>query len=547
MRPFEKEEWPIFFGPEQISDEVIARLARQQVVMVHGDSSCGKSSLIRAGVLAQLEQENARSGVRWRTCAMLPRESPLRNLARSLAELDPDRNDRNRVREIRRTLNLGRGAPAALAGVLRRGVDDHICILIDQFEELFLFAKRHGRDEAQLFVDILVGLQADPPPGLYAILAMRSEFLGVCARFKGLAEAVNRTQYLLPQMERPALMRAICEPAPLYDGEVSLELAERLIADAGGGQDQLPLIQHGLMLLWQRKFGQPKTGPAGPGSGAGLGEAPGRYHHERGPARPLGLSDYRESGGLAKLLSNHADQVMHKAAPDAARQKVVEHLYRALTDINAEGHAIRRPQTFAELREVTGADEQTLRDILDPFRAENVSFLRPYGDAPIGPDTLIDISHEALIRCWPKIADAEDGWLRREFRDGLVWKSLLVMAGRNETLSAAATVDRSQWLKTLPSKAWADRYGGGWIQVKGLIERSQTFADQQQEARRREQEVRARLAEDAREGAAALTAKKAELFAAHEGSSRRLRHVAILAVSSAIWAVVATAVAIWRW
>ena len=54
-------------------------------------------------------------------------------------------------------------------------------------------------------------------------------------------------------MERPALRRVIREPATLYNGEVTRELAERLIADAGGGQDQLPLIQHGLMLLWRRK------------------------------------------------------------------------------------------------------------------------------------------------------------------------------------------------------------------------------------------------------------------------------------------------------
>ena len=33
-----------------------------------------------------------------------------------------------------------------------------------------------------------------------------------------------------------------------------------------------------------------------------------------------------------------------------------------------------------------------------------------------GAETLIDISHEALIRCWLKIADDKDGWLQREFR-----------------------------------------------------------------------------------------------------------------------------------
>ena len=81
LRPFEPHEWPIFFGREQMTDEVMARAIRQHLVVVHGDLGCGKSSLVRAGVLAQLEQERARSGIRWRTAAMLPRETPLRRLA----------------------------------------------------------------------------------------------------------------------------------------------------------------------------------------------------------------------------------------------------------------------------------------------------------------------------------------------------------------------------------------------------------------------------------------------------------------------------------
>ena len=331
---------------------------------------------------------------------MLPRLAPLRNLANELA-MDPGRGDRDHVREIRRGLNLGRNAPEALAKLLRCSDDDRVCILIDQFEELFSFARKDGRDEAQQFVNVLVGLQENPPLGLYAILTMRSEFLGVCARFTGLAEAVNRTQYLLPQMERPALMRAIREPAPLYDGEVTRELAERLIAETGGDQDQLPLIQHGLMVLWRHKTGAPPTGMTWLAEAAApfelaevatpwrpqnvLEDAASPFRHEEGthepvsrlahegddaaspsfryeggPAWRLGLEDYRN---LSDLLSNHADRVMAQAAPDPRRQNIVEHLFRALTDINAEGNAVRRPQTLAELMAVTGSDEQTLREM----------------------------------------------------------------------------------------------------------------------------------------------------------------------------------------
>ena len=186
----------------------------------------------------------------------------------------------------------------------------------------------------------------------------------------------------------------------------------------------------------------------------------------RRPGWRLDLDDYR-SGSLAVLLSAHADEEMAAAATDPRRRKIVEHLFRALTDINAEGNAVRRPQTLAELVAVTGSDEQMLRNIIDHFREEGVSFLRPYGNEPIEPKTEIDVSHEALIRCWQQIADKKDGWLQREFEDGLIWKSLRIQARKREILSAAATDDRDAWLRTLPSEDWSDRYEGGWSLVQG--------------------------------------------------------------------------------
>ncbi|MEM7024476.1 MAG: ATP-binding protein [Pseudomonadota bacterium] len=471
LRPFEQHEWPVFFGREAITAEAIRRLLGQNMLVVHGDSGCGKSSLVRAGMLVQLEQRYARGDQHWRTCTMLPREAPLRKLATALAKLIEEQPSIGLIREIRRDLNAGRGAAAKLEKLLCPDPGDRLCILVDQFEDLFRFARETSVDEAQLFVDVLVGLldeaerQRDSeaePPRLYVVLTMRSEFLGVCARFKGLAGAVNKTQYLLPQMDRPALLRAIREPAPLYGGLVDVDLAERLITDAGGTQDQLPLIQHGLMLLWRQA----------------TGGDPDKTDWR------LRLEDYHPAGGLAGLLSDHADEVMQQAATDPRRAKNLIHLFRALTDINADGHAIRRPQTLAELVEVAGGDEPRLLDIIDRFRKEGVSFLRPYGDEPIAPSTEIDISHEALIRCWQKLANKKDGWLQREFRDGLIWRTLLVQAESfakdpTSVLSPARTEELDRWIETLPSKTWCQRYGGGWTEVEQLLQASRDSRERQ--------------------------------------------------------------------
>ncbi|HRG71550.1 MAG TPA: hypothetical protein PLH95_07915, partial [Thauera aminoaromatica] len=499
LRPFEQHEWPIFFGRERMTDEIVDRLLGHRLLVVHGDSGCGKSSLVRAGVLPRLEQESARGGVRWRTCTTLPRAAPLWNLARALAALDTPGGDGHglelRTIAFRRALNFGREAPAALAELLGCGPRSQVCILIDQFEELFEHTRRHGAEEATLLAACLVGLLDAPPAGLYAVLTMRSEFLGACSRYEGFAEAVNRTQYLLPRMEHDDLMRAIREPAVLYDGEVTRELAERLIVDGGGGQDQLPLIQHGLMLLHDERARAAGLALAGPTPGA--------------PAWRLGVEHYHAEHGLAGLLSAHADAVQARAEQQCLggeATRVVEDLFRALTDINAEGQAIRRPCPLARLVAVTGAEESVLRCVVDTFRADGVSFLEPYGHEALPADELIDISHEALIRCWRRIAEPREGWLAREFRNGLVWRALLVQADSFErdpgnVLGATTTDERERWLRRR-NAAWAERYGGGWERVQRLIAASvearalraaerEVAEKQRQEARRLRRRSRA--------------------------------------------------------
>jgi hypothetical protein len=447
-------------------------------------------------VLPRLEQDCARGGARWRTCVTTPGDEPITNLATALAGLGGQERFEARKLDIRRILNCGREGAAALADYVCGERQEHVCILIDQFEELFAHARRHGPQQASLLIELLIGLQNLSGPRPSILLTLRSEFLGACAQFEGFAQTVNITQYLLPRMEHADLMRAIREPAALYDGEIATDLAERLVADAGWSQDQLPLIQHGLMVLHR---------DCGPDAGK--------------PWR-LTLERYRGFSRLGLLLSEHADEVMRSAEPPGPPgtegSRVVEDIFRALTDINADGQAIRRPQKLKDLVAVTGADESTVRKVVDAFRAEGVSFLRPYGSEAVALDDYVDISHEALIRCWGQIADKRDGWLIREFKNGLVWRSLLVQTESFErdssnVLSPATTEERKAWLGRR-NAAWSARYGGGWERVLKLMnasvaecerqmredteERSRTERAklQEEQAKLREQELQANLA-----------------------------------------------------
>jgi len=360
LRPFDENEWAIFFGRERMIDDVISRLAGSRLVLIHGVSGSGKSSVVRAGVLPKLALQYSRHATPWLTCATRPSGGPLWNLAAEFARLDGHDGDLERISAIAGRFNARSATLASVAASLDGVGGKSVCILIDQFEELFRYQRETSRDEAELFVDLIVRATADVAApdavDLHIIVTMRSEFLGECSRFAGFAETINRTQYLVPRMDDDGLMRAIGRPALMYNGEFDEELAERLIVSVRGREDELPLLQHGLMLMWEDAKRR-----APPGGRATLD---GRI--------------VDEAGGLGELLSSHADAVMASPAPDERRERTVEGVFRTLTDVNSEGSAIRRPLAFRKLCAVTGATPEELRPILDAFRAPGVSFLTPY-------------------------------------------------------------------------------------------------------------------------------------------------------------------------
>jgi hypothetical protein len=442
LRPFLPRERDIFFGREQMIDQVLVRLNEQHMVVVHGASGCGKSSLIAAGVLPQLARRRARRRLVLKTGTFRPGIQPMQSLVGLLGELCGTEAGPAPIDAVYRAISGGAGV--ARAGVARLAADagvDQLCIVIDQFEELFRFAEDEGYEEAQRFADLLVQLcgggdgeggwwdadgaarPAEPVPAeISFILTMRSEFLGNCSRYPGLAEAINRTQYLLPNMGRDDLIRAIREPAEVFEGNVEHQLAERMADDALREEDSLPLIQHALMQMWLAS----ETGRLG------LAD----YEHAlEGSAQS---DQAKQKGPLGAILAGHADRVLaDTTGGDPATESAVEFIFRALTRKDSESRAIRFPQRFWRLARLSGLGEDGTRAIVDGFRRDTVSFLTPYAamTPAIDGETVIDISHEALIRTWPRMSDKgiDDqarpiGWIEREAQDAMLWRWLAVHA-----------------------------------------------------------------------------------------------------------------------
>ena len=206
---FEPEDRDYFFGREAMVDELIARLAPGELVAVVGASGSGKSSLLRAGVIAA-----ARAGeVAGIADAVLlaPGGSPHLNVEDDPAQL----------------------------------------LVVDQFEELFTLCD--DADRRQAYIDDLLRLRGP------VAIGVRADMYGKLLSHPELARAVAANQLPIGAMSGEELERAVTEPARLAGLRLEPGLVELAVRDVAGEPGALPLLSHALRATWERRDGRTLT------------------------------------------------------------------------------------------------------------------------------------------------------------------------------------------------------------------------------------------------------------------------------------------------
>lgn len=485
LRPFAYQDHEYFFGREDQIFALYRLIDRSRFIAVVGSSGSGKSSLVRAGLLPLLDLETKDAGGRnWLWREMRPGDAPLQRLANLLASLstgdDPAVASGRRERIAMQLQRSSFGISEALSET-SGATGKTLVIVVDQFEELFRYAAAgsartnltaedaRARDEAAQFVQLLLEASRAPLRQISIVLTMRSDFIGDCARFHGLPEAVCAAQFLVPSLTRDQLDEVIRRPIEKAGATIDPELVERLLNDCGTELDQLPVLQHCLSRLWEEAEESPSETASIPSAPSG---APGSC----GAGRHLSLIHYRNIGGFSDALSRHADEILKDLGPRLGL--AVTQAFSALSELDKEGRAIRRALRFSQLVAETGIDEGDIRRVLDRFRADDCSFVVPprFDVKWLEPDTRIDVGHEALLRRWEKVSGhgVELGWLRAEQQAGERYRGLLAIADSGATLPSHLVDERLAWWKARPrTAAWAERYGGGFDRVVRLLETSQ--------------------------------------------------------------------------
>ncbi|NJM24615.1 MAG: hypothetical protein HC859_02880 [Bacteroidia bacterium] len=446
LRPFSVDECHLFFGREGQVDKILLQLSKNRFVAVMGFSGSGKSSLMNCGLVPVLYggfiTEN---GANWNVITARPGASPIANLTDAIVDfmsqtgkINPEDKEIHRA-IVNSVLRSGSYGLLEVARYVQLQTDENILLLIDQFEELFRYQETDGSnpdaaDEAHQYVHLMLTAVNQTKAPIYVAITMRSDFIGNCSAFPGLTQIINQSNYLVPQMTREQKKMVIEGPIAVAGGKIAPRLLRTLLSDIGNDQDQLPILQHAMMRTWDYWL----------------------MNHE--PGEPIDIRHYNAVGKISQALSQHADEAYEELSP---RQKeIAEVLFKSITERTQENRGMRRPTRLGLIAQLADAEEADVIDIVNHFRKPGRSFLMPAYHVSLHSDSMVEISHESLMRIWTRL----DSWVAEEFDSAQMYKRLSEAAAmyqigktglwRPPDLQLALNWQKKQ----RPTREWAQRY-----------------------------------------------------------------------------------------
>ncbi len=351
LAAFQVRDADRFFGRDRVVRELTGLVARRRFAGVFGASGSGKSSVLRAGLVAT-----------WGSPAVVltPGPRPVEELA------------------VRISAGTGRDAAALTAEFTAHpenlhlrvrqalvGVEDDLLVVVDQFEEVFTLCQEPA--ERAAFITALTTASSAPTSRTRVVLGVRADFLGHCGQYPELVEALRGGHVLVGPMSADELREAIVSPAVAVGCKVETALVTRLVADAAGQPAVLPLVSHALLETWRRRRGVALT-----------------------------LAGYEEVGGVEHSIARSAERVYTTMSP--ARQRIAKQVFLRLIAVGEGTEDTKRRVARAEVDHHPGSDG-----------AEVLAALAQARLVVLDRDT-VELAHEALIRNWPRLRDwiAED-------------------------------------------------------------------------------------------------------------------------------------------
>ncbi len=466
LRPFSTEESHLFFGREGQCETVLGYLSRNRFAAVTGASGSGKSSLIYCGLIPALYGGFiTEAGSRWRIITTRPGNSPVENLAEAITESDKNgKTDEELQIEKQIIYTILRRSSFGLVNAVRQiklARGENILLILDQFEELFRF-KESRKDitvvnETEAYIKMLVNAIRQKDQPIYVVLTMRSDFIGECSQFQELTLLINKSNFLIPQMTRDDFKEAITGPLAVGGAEIDPQLLQHLLNAIEDKNDQLPVLQHAMMRTWEF------------------------WTRNNEPTAPLRIRDYEVAGRIENALSMHANEAYDELTDEG--KIICKAMFRCLTEKGTDNKGTRHPATVKYIAEIAQVPDHKVIEVVNKFRAKGRSFLTPGEDVTIDSDTVIDISHESLMRIWDKLKS----WVDEEFSSVQMYLRLSEAASQYQVGKTGLWRPPDlqlalNWKKTQkPTLSWARKYNPAFEKVMVFLDASEKKYQQEEQ------------------------------------------------------------------
>ena len=365
---FDEADASLFVGREALTARLVERVLSLALSESHnttrflaivGASGSGKSSLVRAGLIAALRWNQASTD--WHIHLMTPTDHPLKSLAKTLT------HDIDSVATIGTLTDDLMRDPRTLhrfaKEVLSPEIHSRLLLVIDQFEEVFALCR--SEEKRASFIENLLSASSEPDGPVMVVITLRADFYAACANYPRLREAVAKYQEYMGATNDDEIRRAIEEPARRGRWELEPGLIDLLLHDVGHEPGALPLLSHVLYETWQRR---------------------------RGPT--MTLSGYASSGGVRGAIAETAETVFADQFTTEQRS-IARRIFLRLTELGNE-------ESAADTRRRASFDELILRPE-EAFTTREV--LKALADARLitTSEDAAEVAHEALIREWPTL------------------------------------------------------------------------------------------------------------------------------------------------
>lgn len=409
LRPFEEDERDLFFGRDRDARFVCDKVHSSRLTLLYAQSGTGKTSLLRAIVRSQLEEEE-----------MLVISYDDWTGGQPLSQL---KDKVRRVAEAEGVVDPGAGAPSLmdLVRLITIASGRTVALILDQFEELLISQS----SDTELIAKELGALLRATDTDARVVLALREDFLAALEPFR--YEIVNlfQTTHRLRHLSHEAVREAIVRPASARDfhGEYDPDVVDILIRDLATEQ---PVKRVAAQAHTENETAPLDSGPAPleePPVDLPLLQLVCRELWDRAEMRDgvrrIDRQVYERSGGTEAIIDGYVRRVMPE--PWADRRDTARVL-----QFLCPPSGLKMSYTVDDLLHHCGLPASRIREILQPLVASDILRVRQRGAVRY------ELRHDAFIRVlrpWMNGVAEKLRVRKRLLRAGAVMAGFLLVVG----------------------------------------------------------------------------------------------------------------------